>query len=104
MIPLSFKAFANDEKAWIFITSGNVTAIPGPAHESVKLVFNSKCECEYSLLMSDITGRIVYKEKFLCKKGEITKVISHLSEFPHGSYIITISNSSDEAIRIKIEH
>ena len=91
-------------KVWLKTETGNIAVYPNPFKESLKLVFVAKCECDYTINMTDITGRSVYKDKFTAREGEVIKTIGMLSEFPHGTYIITLSNGTDEPMRVKLEH
>ena len=91
-------------KVWVHNETQNIVAFPNPFTESVKIVFYSPGESDYTLIMTDITGRTVYKDKFTAVAGEITKTIGQLSEFPKGTYTVSISNGHDTPLTVKIQH
>jgi Tfp pilus assembly ATPase PilU len=79
------------------------TVYPNPARENVTVQFNSTTESNYTIQLTDITGRVVYAYSGDAQIGLNSREIN-LSEVQSGVYLVKIKSAGyNETTRLVIE-
>lgn len=72
----------------------NVTLFPNPATTSVTVDFSMKEDKEITLMIFDLTGRIMKENKFAVSRGE-NSVNLDVSDLEQGNYIVAIDGTAE---------
>jgi hypothetical protein len=81
--------------------SGDLMAIPNPASSATTVFFNSSGQTPYSILISDVSGRVVSRLAGVSNSG-VNKVDVDLHDYPAGVYILTLKDAAAGGRSIRI--
>lgn len=72
---------------------GILSAFPNPATESIAVEFNTDEESNVTILINDVTGRLIVQQEVGTTKG-VNLLPIQLGQFSAGTYFITLQNGS----------
>ena len=68
----------------------NLTVYPNPVHDIANLEVNTPHDnTNISIMISDITGKVVYKSQFVSASSNVKKQID-MSNLIKGTYVVTV--------------
>lgn len=87
---VAVKACTKAEETEISDNSGNEFSVfPNPAHDVVKISFNSANAIQYSITLTDMTGKVVVAEKNIATQGK-NEYECHMESLSPGLYSIVL--------------
>ena len=79
--------------------------VPNPVHKSMQLVISSDNNTEATILIIDVSGRIVYQVSHKLNKGMNVISIPAVQSWPQGSYFVKARcNGITNSVQFNIQH
>ena len=85
----------------IFKKTSGIKVYPDPVTNDAVVQFNSFKASDYSLEVTDVTGRVLEIKTGKVSTGE-NKIVINLSEYTPGMYMVSLSDTQHEKRMVKV--